>query len=174
MEKVFAAYDRRIGEGKSPGCHIRFGDPLFYGIGQTVKRLRPESRMEVFRAPSSIEALCGRAGIDFRAVSAASVHGRDWHELDRALIEGGQTIGLLTDSVKSPSAAAGRMVEYGFGNYRFVTGERLGEAGERVRRMNAERAAAESFCSRAPLLWKRRRAGRGRARRLRRFPAGRA
>ena len=145
MEKVFAAYDRRIGEGKSPVVIFASGDPLFYGIGQTVKRLRPESRMEVFRAPSSIEALCGRAGIDFRAVSAASVHGRDWHELDRALIAGGQTIGLLTDSVKSPSAAAGRMVEYGFGNYRFVTGERLGEAGERVRRMNAERAAAESF-----------------------------
>ena len=145
IEKTLAAYDRRIGEGKSPVVIFASGDPLFYGIGQTIKRLRPESRMEVFRAPSSVEALCVRTGIDFRAVSAASVHGRDWHELDRALIAGGQTIGLLTDSVKSPSAAARRMLEYGFVNYRFVTGERLGEAEERVRQMTAEEAAHETF-----------------------------
>lgn len=151
IEKTLGAYDRRVSEGKTPVVIFASGDPLFYGIGSTIRRMRPDCEIEVFHAPSSIEALCARAGTVWTG-AAASVHGRDWHELDRALIAGEQTIGLLTDSENSPAAAAQRMIEYGFSGYRCVTGERLGEPDERVRRMTAGKMARESFAQPCAVL----------------------
>ncbi|MGI9558446.1 MAG: precorrin-6y C5,15-methyltransferase (decarboxylating) subunit CbiE [Thermodesulfobacteriota bacterium] len=142
IEKTLKEYDRRRGNGTI--VIFASGDPLFYGIGSTLRRLRPECELEIFRAPSSVETLCRRAGVEADGIAGASVHGRDWHELDRALIGGEKLTGLLTDSVNSPDAAAERMVFYGFADYKCLCGERLGEKDERIRSFSSAREMART------------------------------
>lgn len=145
IEKTLRAYDRHLDSGGGMIVIFASGDPLFYGIGSTIKKLRPNRKLEVFRAPNSIETLCRKAGIARENMAFASVHGRDWHELDVSLIAGERVTGVLTDAVNSPDTAALRMIEYGFENYRCVTGENLGEEGERIRSLTIRETARSAF-----------------------------
>ncbi len=132
IEETLRLYDERLKNANAKIVIFASGDPLFYGIGSTLKRLRPDCGLEIFPAPNSVQTLCRKTVIPYENMVTASVHGRDWHELDRALIAGEKLIGLLTDMANSPSAAARRMIEYGFESYRCITGENLGEKDERT------------------------------------------
>ncbi|QMU55607.1 MAG: precorrin-6y C5,15-methyltransferase (decarboxylating) subunit CbiE [Candidatus Mycalebacterium zealandia] len=145
IEKTLRAYDRHLDTGGGTIVIFASGDPLFYGIGSTIKKLRPERKLKVFRAPNSIETLLSKAETVCENIAFASVHGRDWHELDAALIAGGKFTGLLTDAVNSPDSAAQRMIEYGFENYGSVTGENLGEKDEKIRSLTLKETAQSDF-----------------------------
>lgn len=145
LENTLRLYDESFGNGTDAIVVFASGDPLFYGIGSTLKRLRPGASIEVFPAPNSVLTLCRKADVPYGKVAAASVHGRDWHELDRALIAGEKLTGLLTDGTNSPRAAARRMAEYGFENHRCVVGENLGERNEKIRVLSVREAAETDF-----------------------------
>ncbi len=145
IEKTLRRYDERLRDGCGTVVIFASGDPLFYGIGSTLKRLRPDREIEVLPAPNSVQTLCHRAVIPYENVTAASVHGRDWHEFDAALISGAKLTGLLTDGKNSPRAAAERMIEYGFENYRCVVGENLGEKSENIGVFTVRAMAAGNF-----------------------------
>lgn len=121
------------------------GDPLFYGLAETLLRFDPAAELEVHPRFHSLQILCHRLALPYRKLSVASVHGRPWRELDAALIEDQELIGVLTDSSKSPAAIAERMLAYGFGHYAMAIGERLEGDGEKILRLGLAEAAGQSF-----------------------------
>ena len=109
------------------------GDPLFYGFGNTLKRLLPQVNLEVYPYFNSIQRLCHKTQTNYNQLKTVSVHGRDWSALDTALINKEALIGVLTDGIKTPAAIAQRMLQYGFDNYSITIGEELDGVDEKVK-----------------------------------------
>jgi len=108
------------------------GDPFFYGFGNTLKRLLPDSTMKVFPYFNSIQRLCHKTQTNYNNLQVVSVHGRTWSDLDTALISGRDLIGVLTDQKKTPAKIAKRMLQYGFNNYQIIIGEELDGTYEKI------------------------------------------
>ncbi|MDE6450883.1 MAG: precorrin-6y C5,15-methyltransferase (decarboxylating) subunit CbiE [Odoribacter sp.] len=121
------------------------GDPLFFGFANTVKNRLPEAEIRVFPAFNSLQTLAHRLVLSYHDMHIVSLTGRPWHEFDRALIEGKEKIGILTDRQHTPAAIAGRMLEYGYSNYRMIVGEMLGNADERVCVLELPEAVRREF-----------------------------
>ena len=102
------------------------GDPLFFGFANTLRRRLPEAEIVVYPAPNSLQLLSHRLLLDYHGMRCVSLTGRPWDDFDAALIRGEALIGVLTDRAKTPAAAAARMLEYGYDNYRMHVGVALG------------------------------------------------
>ena len=80
---------------------------------------------------------------DMRIVSLT---GRPWPEFDKALIEGCEKIGILTDREHTPATIAQRMIDYGYTYYNMYVGEHLGNPSlEKVTTLTLEEAATRTF-----------------------------
>lgn len=106
------------------------GDPLFFGFANTVRRHLPNAPIHLFPTFNSLQALAHRLLMEYDDMRIVSLTGRPWFEFDRALIEGTEKIGVLTDREHTPQAIAERMIEYGYDNYEMFVGERLGNPAE--------------------------------------------
>ncbi len=121
------------------------GDPLFYGIAAALRRAAPAARLRVLPWFNSIQLLCHRLALPYQELVATSVHGRDWAELDAALIRGERLVGVLTDAERTPAVVARRLLDYGFAHYTVHIGEALESPAERVRTLTAEQTTLERF-----------------------------
>ncbi len=109
------------------------GDPLFYGLAGTLKRIFPETSIKVRPTFYSLQTLAHKMCLPYQDMHAVSLTGRPWHKFDEALINGEPLIGCLTDRHHTPHAIWQRMSEYGFDNYTMTVGENLGnENKERI------------------------------------------
>lgn len=115
-----------LGGDKSGAVIFASGDPLFYGLANTIRREMPEAELTIYPTFNSLQTLAHRLLMPYHDMTIVSLTGRPWHELDRALIEGRPKIGVLTDGKHTPAAIASRMIEYGFTEYTMSVGERLG------------------------------------------------
>ncbi len=143
-EEVFAA----AADNRKPVTIVLFtsGDPLFFGLANTVKRRMPDAELVIYPTFHSLQQLAHRFALPYGDMRTVSLTGRPWQELDRALMERTPKIGLLTDGVHTPSAIARRMRAYGYTCYTLYVGEHLGNPEkERVMRLTIEEAAEESF-----------------------------
>lgn len=122
LEKTFESY-RQITE---PIVVIASGDPLFFGIGNTIKRNFPEAKMKVYSYFNSLQLLAHEFQLAYGEMSICTLTGRDWVNLDQELIRGKKCIGVLTDKKKTPATIALRMLESGFDNYKMIVGSKLG------------------------------------------------
>jgi precorrin-6Y C5,15-methyltransferase (decarboxylating) len=102
------------------------GDPLFFGFASTIKRLMPSSDIALYPYFSSLQQLAHRLLMPYHDMQIVSLTGRTWDMLDTALIQGYSKVGVLTDREKTPSAAAERMLYYGYDRYKMFVGECLG------------------------------------------------
>lgn len=106
------------------------GDPLFYGMANTLRNKYPFAEIHTYPYFSSIQLLAHGANLNSNPLQTVSVHGRSWAALDEALIKQEPLIGVLTDQEKSPYAIAERLLLYGYSNYSIWVGEDLeGEKG---------------------------------------------
>ncbi|TCO06050.1 precorrin-6y C5,15-methyltransferase (decarboxylating) subunit CbiE [Natronoflexus pectinivorans] len=108
------------------------GDPLFFGIGNTIKSRFPNLSIESFPVANSLQSLANKLQVNYGLYRTLSLTGRSWHLFDQSLINGETHMAVLTDKVKTPSAIATRMCEYGYHNYSFHVGECLGGENERI------------------------------------------
>lgn len=141
LENVFARYRgfRRV---------IVFvsGDPLFFGFGNTIKNRLPDAEIITYPTFNSLQMLAHRLVMRYDDMHTVSLTGRSWHEFDRALIEGREKTGILTDREHTPVTIAQRMLEYGYDNYIAYIGEHLGNPQkERIRTMKLEEVTQSSF-----------------------------
>ena len=124
------------------------GDPLFYGFANTILKRLPDASIRLFPAFNSLQTLAHRLLLPYHDMHVVSLTGRPWHEFDRALIEGREKIGILTDRQHTPNAIASRMIDYGYDNYEMHVGEELGnEQTETVRTLPIGEAITTVFRS---------------------------
>jgi precorrin-6Y C5,15-methyltransferase (decarboxylating) len=119
------------------------GDPLFYGISQTLLRYLPAEHLVFHPNISSLQAAFARLGRPWQAAQLLSLHGRPLAGL-RAVLQANRLYALLTDRDNSPIAIARIVTEAGFGASDLWVAEELGTAEERFRHFHAaELAGAE-------------------------------
>lgn len=106
------------------------GDPLFFGFANTIKRKMPEADIVVYPTFNSLQLLAHRLVMPYHDMRIVSLTGRPWQEFDKALIEGAEKIGVLTDREHTPAAIAKRMLDYGYTDYTMHVGEHLGNPSE--------------------------------------------
>ena len=124
------------------------GDPLFFGIANTLRREFPAAELTVFPSFNSLQLLAHRMELAYADMCTVSLTGRPWDAFDRAVIRGERLIGALTDRHKTPAMIAARMLEYGYDNYRMTVGECLGNReAERVRIFASLEEAAAAECT---------------------------
>ena len=140
LDTVFRQY-----EGQSEIVVFASGDPLFFGFANTIRKRLPEANIRLYPYFNSLQILAHQLVFPYHDMHVVSLTGRPWHEFDRALIEGHEKIGLLTDEQHSPDAIARRMLAYGYDNYMMHIGEILGNEHERIRTLTPEEAGNETF-----------------------------
>ena len=124
------------------------GDPLFFGFANTIRRRMPEAEIKVYPAFNTLQMLAHRLVTPYHDLRIVSLTGRPWPEFDKALIEGVEKMGILTDKTHTPAAIAQRMLDYGYGSYQMSVGEHLGHpALERVTTLSLEEATKRHFDS---------------------------
>lgn len=121
------------------------GDPFFYGFGATLQKRFPGASMRSFPAFHSLQMLAQRCLMPYQSMRHASLTGRSWEELDRALIAGERLIGVLTDTRKTPPEVARRLLDFGYSGYRMVVGEALGSQSEWVTHCTLDEASGMQF-----------------------------
>lgn len=141
LEATFKAYEK-IDE---PIVVIASGDPLFFGIGNTIKRRFPEAKMKVYSYFNSLQLLAQEFQLAYGEMSICTLTGRDWVNLDQELIRGKNTIGVLTDKKKTPSTIAKRMLEAGFDNYKMIVGAKLGGEDQYCAEISLNEALVSDF-----------------------------
>jgi precorrin-6Y C5,15-methyltransferase (decarboxylating) len=141
MEALFEAYERL----NQPVVVFASGDPLFYGIANTLQARYPGAEIHSYPHFSSVQLLLHRASLNSNLIHTVSVHGRSWAALDEVIIQQKPLIGILTDQEKSPSAIAKRLLDYGYNNYSIWIGEELEGEHEQVRHLELEEAAKLTF-----------------------------
>ncbi len=112
------------------------GDPLFYGISQTLLRQLPPEHLIFHPAVSSMQAAFARLGKPWQQAQMVSLHGRPLVSL-RAVLRSHRLYALLTDRNSSPTAIAGILVETGFGESDLWVAEDLGMPTEQFRHFRA-------------------------------------
>ncbi|MCU4155664.1 precorrin-6y C5,15-methyltransferase (decarboxylating) subunit CbiE [Carboxylicivirga sp. A043] len=117
------------------------GDPLFFGIGNTLKREFPDEAITVYPSFNSLQMLAHECQLPYGTMKVATLTGRPWINLDQELIKGTALIGILTDKQKKPAAIAQRIMAFGFVNYRIYLGERMGGDAQQVRKLSVEECA---------------------------------
>lgn len=140
LEEVFASYATQ-----EEIVVFASGDPLFFGFANTVQKRLPEAEIKVYPYFNSLQLLAHRLVMPYHDMHIVSLTGRPWHEFDRALIEGREKIGILTDRQHTPPAIAARMLEYGYGNYRMSVGEMLGNTDERIQTLSLPEVAGNEY-----------------------------
>ncbi|MDY6302208.1 MAG: precorrin-6y C5,15-methyltransferase (decarboxylating) subunit CbiE, partial [Bacteroidales bacterium] len=78
------------------------GDPLFFGFANTIKRKMPDAEIVLYPTFNSLQTLAHRLVLPYHDMRIVSLTGRPWPELDRALIERANKIGVLTDREHTP------------------------------------------------------------------------
>lgn len=136
---------KKIRERQGNWVIFASGDPLFFGIGNALKREFPEAELTFFPAFNSLQLLGHRFGINYGEFKTVSLTGRDWHAFDKALLQGEERLGILTDRERTPAAIAARMLEFGYDNYRLFYGECLGGEKERVLELSLGQALTFDF-----------------------------
>ena len=129
-------------------CLIVFasGDPLFFGFANTIRRKMPEAEIVVYPTFNSLQLLAHRLVTPYHDMRIVSLTGRPWPEFDKALIEGAEKIGILTDREHTPTAIAQRMIDYGYTYYKIHVGEHLGNPErERISTLSLDEAAKCTF-----------------------------
>ena len=112
------------------------GDPLFYGISQTLLRWLPPKHLVFHPNVSSLQAAFARLGRPWQQAQYVSLHGRPLAGL-RAVLHANRCYALLTDRDSSPPAIAQLLVETGFGESTLWVAEDLGTAQEQFRQFQA-------------------------------------
>ena len=122
------------------------GDPLVFGFANTIKRKMPEAEIVLYPTFNSLQMLAHRLVLPYHDMRIVSLTGRPWPEFDKALIEGAEKIGILTDKEHTPATIARRMLEYGYSKYTMYVGEHLGNpVQEKVTTLTLEEAARSEF-----------------------------
>lgn len=112
-------------------CVLASGEPMYYGIGVTLRSHIPISEMTIIPAPSAFSLACARLGWSFMEVEMLSLCGRDPALIQVAIYPGAHLL-ILSDGKQTPAIVAEMLTKRGYGNSQITVLERMGGAHERI------------------------------------------
>lgn len=119
------------------------GDPLFYGIGATLRRYFSADQLEILPAPSSIQLAFAALGESWHDATLLSAHGRSIEYVVAEIVTG-EKCGVLTDNLHTPREIARRLLAGGLSaETPCAICENLGANNQRIVRTTI-RAASEN------------------------------
>ncbi len=119
------------------------GDPGFFGISATLRRLLPDAHIVVLPGISSIQLAAARLGRPWHDMRLVSAHGSDVKPVVDAVASSPRVLALC-DARHTPQALAAEVVAAGFAAELTVL-ERLGEPDERITSAAAAEIATGEF-----------------------------
>lgn len=134
-----------INKNNKPWVIFASGDPLFFGIANTLYREFPHAKINIIPYFNSLQILGHRMNLAYGKFQTISLTGRSWHEFDQALILGVRAMGILTDRKKTPSVIASRLLKYGYSNYKMYYGEHLEGENEYTKIVTLQEAVNMEF-----------------------------
>jgi precorrin-6B C5,15-methyltransferase / cobalt-precorrin-6B C5,C15-methyltransferase len=105
------------------------GDPMCFGVGESLARRFAPQEMRILPAPSAFSLVCARLGWSLSEIECLSVHGRPPHTLRRYMTPGARLIALSHDG-STPNLIATMLCEQGYGPSRIWAFEHLGGSAE--------------------------------------------
>lgn len=124
------------------------GDPLWYGIGASLRRWFAAEELEIVPAPTSYQLAFAALGEPWHDAALLSAHARPLDEVIRGVRQAPKAA-MLTDDRHTPAVIARALIEAGLApTAACAICENLGEPGQRIVRTTLEEAAAQTF---APL-----------------------
>jgi precorrin-6B C5,15-methyltransferase / cobalt-precorrin-6B C5,C15-methyltransferase len=122
------------------------GDPMCFGVGETLARRFSPDEMQVLPAPSSFSLVCARLGWSRTEVESLSLHARPADILRRYMSPAARLIVLSHDG-QTPNLIAAMLCEQGYGPSRMTVFEHLGGSAERRIDGSAEAWPATGFAA---------------------------
>ncbi|WP_374830646.1 precorrin-6y C5,15-methyltransferase (decarboxylating) subunit CbiE [Paenochrobactrum pullorum] len=119
-----------------PVVVLASGDPMFFGMGASLMRHFTLDEVEIIPFPSSYSLAAARMGWALQDVECLSVHGRPLAILQKHIHAGNKLL-VLSDSGKTPLAAAKLLHARGFGSSQVNVLEHLGGEKEHIIRGQA-------------------------------------
>jgi precorrin-6y C5,15-methyltransferase (decarboxylating) CbiE subunit len=121
------------------------GDPGFYGIAATLRRLLPAAEIITLPGISSVQLAAARLGRSWHDVHFASAHGSELAAVVAA-VRRYERVFALTDAVNTPQALAAALANVDLGLALTVL-ERLGLPDERITSGSPAAIAAGTFAA---------------------------
>ncbi len=118
------------------------GDPLFYGIAQSLVPLLGNENVRIIPSPSTVQLGAARIGLSWADLSFISMHGRNDYFPLYAALQQERDCAIYTDSRNTPSVIARRLLDKGIDNYTMCVLSELNTDSEIV-----AQGSLESFCS---------------------------
>jgi precorrin-6B C5,15-methyltransferase / cobalt-precorrin-6B C5,C15-methyltransferase len=112
-------------------CVLATGDPLHYGIGNTLLRRVAIEEMTIIPAPSAFSLACARLGWSLTEVETLSLCGRPPALLNVALYPNARLL-ILSEGGHTPGSVAQMLTERGLGDSQMTVLERMGGEQERI------------------------------------------
>ena len=139
----------RIREAASTGdvCVLADGDPLLYGIGESLLRYFEPGELRFHPNVSALQAACARFGLPWKDCAALSLHGRDDAAPLFAALAHGRLAAVYTDDRHSPDAIARLLLERGVAGWRMHVAEGLFRLDEHLATMTLPEAARRAWAS---------------------------
>ncbi len=141
LQEIFKKYEK----SKEPILIFASGNPLFYGISNTLKNKFPKATIHTFPSFSSIQVLANKTNTNSNKLISVSVHGRTWKALDEVIMQQFPLIGVLTDEKNNPKTIAERLLTYGYDNYSISIGEDLDGEQEHIQTITLEEAKTKTY-----------------------------
>ena len=124
------------------------GDPLFYGIGGTLRRYFSPDALRIFPAPTSFQLAFAALGEPWHGAATVSAHARPLETVIPQILAAEKSA-VLTDKTNTPAAIAARLLAVGLpADARCAICENLGRADERIIRTTLADVQSQTF---APL-----------------------
>jgi precorrin-6Y C5,15-methyltransferase (decarboxylating) len=145
LDAVLDTVADRSAEGRRV-CVLASGDPGFFGIVRALgERLGPD-RLAVHPAPSSVALAFARLGLSWDDAAVVSAHGRPLEAAVAAARRAGKAA-ILTSPDNPPEAVGKALRAAGHGRYvdEVAVVSRIGDAAERVHRLDLDGLADGSF-----------------------------
>jgi precorrin-6B C5,15-methyltransferase / cobalt-precorrin-6B C5,C15-methyltransferase len=112
-------------------CILASGDPMCYGIGNTLLRSIPRPEMTIIPAPSAFSLAAAKLGWDLAQVSTISLCGRPPEALNLLLTKNARILVLSSDKT-TPAIVAKQITQRGFGPSEMQVLEHLGGQYENI------------------------------------------
>ncbi|PAX60146.1 precorrin-6y C5,15-methyltransferase (decarboxylating) subunit CbiE [Brunnivagina elsteri] len=117
-------------QGKSI-CVLASGNPMCYGIGNTILRHIDISEITIIPAPSTFSLICARLGWSLTEVETLSLCGRSPALLQSYIYRGAKLL-ILSEGKNTPKMVADILTKRGFGGSKITVLERMGGIQERL------------------------------------------